>query len=271
MSFLRNSLRANGVFSLVTGFAVALFATSLATILELPRPVVYVVGVGTLLYGAVILWQGRVSAVDLRFALAVVAADALWVIGAIVVVAIPGSMGEKWMLVAVSAPVAVFAVLQSVGIFRATVDEPVRLQTRVEIDAEPSRIWDHLTDLESFSEWNPFVTRAAGKVAVDERLELLMGQNGSRQITIRPTVTEVVPNAVLEWIGHLGFRGIFDGRHRFELAATQEGTTMIHSEEFTGVLVPVLERMLDGQTKSGFLAMNDAIKERVEAERVQSG
>jgi hypothetical protein len=43
------------------------------------------------------------------------------------------------------------------------------------------------------------------------------------------------------------------------------GTRLIHSEEFTGVLAPVVTKLLHEKTKLGFEAMNAAMKNRVEA------
>jgi hypothetical protein len=82
-------------------------------------------------------------------------------------------------------------------------------------------------------------------------------------MTFRPQVTEVVPGGVLEWLGHLGVPGLFDGRHRFELTATPSGTHLVQREEFTGLLVRPLRRSLDGGTRAGFQAMNEALRERV--------
>ena len=94
---------------------------------------------------------------------------------------------------------------------------------------------------------------------------------GGSAMTFKPTVTEVDPGVRFEWLGSLGIRGIFDGRHRFELSPTQEGTRLIHSEEFTGVLVPFLKRFLDTKTRSGFVAMNESLKTRVEGRQVVDG
>jgi hypothetical protein len=71
--------------------------------------------------------------------------------------------------------------------------------------------------------------------------------------------------AVLEWLGHLLVPGIFDGRHRFELAEASDGSTLfIQSETFSGILIPFFGSMLK-DTERGFAAFNDALKSRSEA------
>lgn len=139
------------------------------------------------------------------------------------------------------------------------------LATEISINAPADVVWEVLTDLDSYSEWNPHVVEAAGDVRVGARLRNRMQQSTSRTITFKPTVTVVERERKFEWLGSLGFRGVFDGRHIFELEPTPVGTRLVQREEFTGILVPLFARSLDKGTKAGFEAMNLAIKQRAEA------
>ncbi|MCP3909823.1 MAG: SRPBCC domain-containing protein, partial [Actinomycetia bacterium] len=47
-----------------------------------------------------------------------------------------------------------------------------QLKTEITIGAPIEEVWAVLTDLDSFPEWNPFMTAAAGVVAEGERLEV---------------------------------------------------------------------------------------------------
>lgn len=140
------------------------------------------------------------------------------------------------------------------------------LHTEVTIDAAPPAVWQVLTDVAHYCEWNPFIVSSAGTVAVGERLNNRLQPPGGKAMTFRPTVTVVEQNHVFEWLGRLGFRGVFDGRHRFELHPTKDGgTRLIHSEELSGLLVRFLVKSLDTRTIEGFEAMNTALKSRAEA------
>lgn len=145
------------------------------------------------------------------------------------------------------------------------------LHTEIEIEASPETVWSILTDLPAYPDWNPFITSSEGVLAVGERLINRLEPPGGKAITIKPTVTEVVHGRSFEWLGRLVIPHLFDGRHRFELAPHGGGTRLIHTEHFTGLLVPLLRKSLDTTTIAGFEAMNTALKARAEAADVTSG
>ncbi|GAB1690221.1 SRPBCC family protein [Krasilnikovia sp. M28-CT-15] len=140
------------------------------------------------------------------------------------------------------------------------------LHTKINIPAPPEAVWRHLVDLAAYRTWNPFITEAAGTVAVGEQLTLHV-RAGDRATTLRPTITAADPGQLFEWLSHLGVPGLFSGRHRFELTATTTGCQLSHSGTFYGVLVRPLRRSLETSTRTGFEAMNDALAHRVLVQR----
>jgi hypothetical protein len=145
-----------------------------------------------------------------------------------------------------------------------------RLHSEVLIDASPAEVWSILTDFDHHGDWNPFLVKIVGVPERGAKLSVTLAPPGGRGMTLRPDVTECVPDRVLEWWGHLGFRGIFDGRHRFELHPAGAGTRLVQSEKFTGALVPFLARSLDGGTAEGFALMNSALKAHAERQHADS-
>ncbi|MCP3854817.1 MAG: SRPBCC domain-containing protein [Actinomycetia bacterium] len=137
-----------------------------------------------------------------------------------------------------------------------------QLKTEITIDAPIEEVWAVLTDLDSFPEWNPFMTAAAGVVAEGERLEVTIRPPGAKGSTVNPRVTELQAGRVFEWLGHAGMKGLFDGRHRFELEPVTGGTKLIHEEYFSGLLVRPARGWLNRKVKPGFEAMNQALAER---------
>ena len=140
------------------------------------------------------------------------------------------------------------------------------LHTQIDIEATPETVWNILTNLDDYADWNPFIIEASGDAVVGSKLTNRMRPPGGKAMTIKPSVTAVEPAHTFEWLGHFGVRGVFDGRHSFELHTTPSGgTRVMHTEQFDGVLVRFMRKTLDTQTHDGFEAMNDALKTRAEA------
>lgn len=266
---LRRSLAGNAVFSAVSGLAAVLFSRDLAGFMEVSRLLLTVMGLGVLAFGLATAWVATREVIDPRLARAIVLADFSWIIGAATLLLFTEAMsdGGRALLGGVSLIVGFFAILEARGIRLIT--GPKRLETAIAIEASPEDVWEVLTSFEGYADWNPHITRGEGLPRVGENLVLQMSMGNGRSTTMRPTVTEAVPGRAFEWLGHVGVKGIFDGRHRFELQPAGDKTRLVHSEEFTGVLVPVLARMLDGNTLAGFEAMNEALKNRAESKETQ--
>jgi hypothetical protein len=139
------------------------------------------------------------------------------------------------------------------------------LRSEIEIQASAERVWKMLTDLADFPQWNPFIRRASGAAQAGERLEVRMQPSGARGMTFRPTVLIAEPNRELRWIGHLLISGLFDGEHIFTIEPLEANRVrFVQREIFTGLLVPLLARGLDSNTRRGFEEMNQALKIRAE-------
>ena len=139
------------------------------------------------------------------------------------------------------------------------------ISTSVSIEAPPSVVWDVLMDFDSYPEWNPFIRSITGSPAVGTKIEALLGASGKKPMKFSPVVQELSSPSRFSWLGSFGFKGVFDGRHSFELEETTEGTIFHQHEEFSGILAPIALPALRASTTRGFNEMNQALKERVEA------
>jgi hypothetical protein len=140
-----------------------------------------------------------------------------------------------------------------------------RLTSQVEIDATPTQVWEVLSDLATYHEWNPFIVQAEGTAELGHRLTLRMQPTTGRAVTLRPTVTEVDEGRRLRWLGRVGIPGVMDAEHTFTIEDAGDGRTRLHQdEEFRGILVPFLARSLDRGTLPAFSLMNEALRRRVE-------
>jgi hypothetical protein len=139
------------------------------------------------------------------------------------------------------------------------------LRSEIEIAASAGQVWAILTDFAGYPQWNPFMRRARGNLRAGERLEVMMQPSGARGMTFSPTVLTVEADRELRWMGHLFVPGLFDGEHIFTIKPLGTGRVLFTQREiFTGLLVPLLARMLDTDTRLGFEEMNKALKTRAE-------
>ncbi len=140
------------------------------------------------------------------------------------------------------------------------------IHTEIEIHAPAERLWRVLTDFAAYPEWNPFVRRGEGEVKVGARLHVFIQPSGGKAMSFRPRVLVADPDRELRWLGRLWVPGLFDGEHSFLIEPLDEGRVrFIQRERFGGLLVPLLWKKLDGETRRGFEEMNRALKVRCEA------
>jgi hypothetical protein len=141
-----------------------------------------------------------------------------------------------------------------------------RIESQVDLPAEPAVVWKHLVDTAGMGSWNPFITSMSGVLDVGERVEVRIAPVGGRPMSFTPLVTVVERGRRLEWFGTIGVRGLFDGRHSFTLTPVAAGhTRLVQAEEFSGVLIPFTGKLLH-RTKAGFDAMNAALLTRLNKE-----
>jgi hypothetical protein len=138
------------------------------------------------------------------------------------------------------------------------------IERTVDIQAPAAAVWQILADTDRYEDWNPFMPRLSGRLAVGERLTLSV-RPGTRTMTFRPTVLAFEDGTLIRWRGRLGVPGLFDGEHELRLEPSSDGgTCFVQKETFTGLLVPMMPRVL-ADTATGFAAMNSALRDRAES------
>jgi hypothetical protein len=138
------------------------------------------------------------------------------------------------------------------------------IETSIEIDAPPARVWTILTDFAAMPTWNPFIKSISGDLAKGSRLSVHIAPPSKSGMRFKPTVLSVRLEHELRWLGHVLFPGLFDGEHYFLLQPIDKGRTRLtQGEKFSGILVGLLGGTLSA-TEEGFAAMNAALKLRAE-------
>ncbi len=96
------------------------------------------------------------------------------------------------------------------------------------------------------------------------RLTESINPPGGKGMTFKPNILSLESNKEFRWKGKLSISGVFDGKHYFILEFLgNDKTKFIHGEKFSGILVPLVGKMLD-KTKKVFQLMNESIKNKCE-------
>jgi hypothetical protein len=140
------------------------------------------------------------------------------------------------------------------------------IQTEILINTDITKVWDVLMNFDSYPKWNPFITSISGERKLGNRLTVSINPPGGKGMTFKPNILTLEANKEFRWKGKLGINGIFDGEHYFILESVDKDITkFIHGEKFSGLLVPLVGKMLD-KTQKGFQLMNESIKKECEKE-----
>jgi hypothetical protein len=138
------------------------------------------------------------------------------------------------------------------------------IQTEILINTDITKVWDVLMNFDSYPTWNPFITSISGERKLGNRLTVSINPPGGKGMTFKPNILTLEANKEFRWKGKLGINGIFDGEHYFILESVDKDITkFIHGEKFSGLLVPLVGKMLD-KTQKGFQLMNESIKNECE-------
>jgi hypothetical protein len=138
------------------------------------------------------------------------------------------------------------------------------LRREIEIDAPSSRVWQVVSDFESYPDWNPFIRSISGRRERGAKLEVRIAPPGGRPMTFRPKVQSLEEGRELRWLGRLLVPGLFDGEHRLLVEPLDPNRSrFVQSERFSGLLVGLLRGVLE-RTEAGFEQMNRALKQRAE-------
>lgn len=122
-TLLRNTLRGNSLFSATTGLLLLIGANAIAAFLGITEAatVLAIMGVGIFGFAAFVFFVAGRAIIDSRFGWLIFAMDVIWVVISVVILATDAfglSTEGRWAVLIVADLVAVFAVLEYVGLRR---------------------------------------------------------------------------------------------------------------------------------------------------------
>jgi hypothetical protein len=140
------------------------------------------------------------------------------------------------------------------------------IETMIRIYAPAGKVWQILTDFDSYPSWNPFIKSMSGELKEGQQLQVKISPPNEKEMSFSPILLRANPGREIRWSGKFLFKGLFDGEHYFGIEEIDENTTLfVHGEYFSGLLVGLMTTMLE-QTKLGFDSMNKALKKTCESD-----
>ena len=144
----------------------------------------------------------------------------------------------------------------------------VKIEHRVGVAAPADRIWDLLSDLPGWRDWNPVHPEVNGRLAIGATLDVVEQLEGRSPRRLVMTVEDWVPNAQILWKGR---RGPLARSIRFiEIEQLSEtGCIFANGELYEGVVGDLIAKRNRRLLKRAFAAMGEAVKARVEGGAAQ--
>lgn len=129
------------------------------------------------------------------------------------------------------------------------------------IQAPRQTVWDLLTDIKNYAEWNPTIRSIKGDIAPGGTVRLVSVLNPKRTFALRVTTME--PPARMVWSDGMPL-GLFAAVRTYQLASQDGGTVFSMTEEFSGPLSALIVRSIPDLTDS-FDQLADGLKTAAEA------
>jgi hypothetical protein len=168
MNTLRTALLGNAVFSTISGLIFALRSDAVADLIGVGDAWIYLVlGIALLGFAGLVAWVATRRPINAFYALLISVADAGWVLGTALLIALLGVAAFQayglLVLIAIAAAVLCFCIAQLLGIGRmfALPGTPgaQRLTVLVDAPAPPDVLWSRIADLGGIGRFSPNLAR----------------------------------------------------------------------------------------------------------------
>ncbi|MFA7261853.1 MAG: SRPBCC domain-containing protein [Caulobacter sp.] len=141
----------------------------------------------------------------------------------------------------------------------------VKLERRIGIQAPDEIVWEILSDIPGWADWNPIYPKAQGEIRIGNRWTVDLALPGQAPRTINPVILDWAPYDHIHWRLDL-LRGWARTVRFLEIEKMgPENSIFSNGEIFDGLLGPAIARRLRRPIIEGFEALNAVLKERSEA------
>jgi uncharacterized protein YndB with AHSA1/START domain len=140
------------------------------------------------------------------------------------------------------------------------------IEHRVIIHAPANVVWQVLTALERYPEWNRYATEAQGTLEAGGEVEIVARLGNSTQ-RVKNRVLEIIPEQKLCWVSMNWYQFLVRGTRCRYLEAQPDGTTFfLERETMKGPVARIVVGLMHEQLAAGLQAECESLK--AEAERL---
>lgn len=142
---------------------------------------------------------------------------------------------------------------------------PLKIESRIGIQARPDDIWEILSDLSSWPEWSKIYPQIAGEIRIGARLQVAAAIPGLPEREFTARVVDWIPYEQIIW-SDLPFRGWGKSMRFFEIEQLDDAACIFsNGEVFRGWLSEKLASRRRRAYRAGFDLMSESLKARAEA------
>ena len=143
--------------------------------------------------------------------------------------------------------------------------ERVELRSEVEIAAPVRIVWEVLTNMRAYREWNPLIVEAEGELKDGAVISVTVNMPGGDEQKVRRRVLKLESNVELRWTATQFVRALAYDEQFFKLVETEnKRVRLLIGQNISGVFAPRTPSELSRISQSLNL-LNQAIKKRAEA------
>lgn len=141
----------------------------------------------------------------------------------------------------------------------------VDVRAEIEIDGSPERVWQVLTDFNSYAGWNPLITQAGGKAKTDSLLTLRLQPPQARALALKARILHYERYRQIRWRGSAwGMPLLLANEQSCTIEPLPGGRTRLVQQSSTSGILRGVMGCTDENTQQGLEAMNLALKSHVE-------
>ncbi|RHW22800.1 SRPBCC domain-containing protein [Nocardioides immobilis] len=118
-------------------------------------------------------------------------------------------------------------------------------RTTFAVEASSDRVWEVISDFDSWSEWNPSVPSIKGDLKVGNTCAVKLVMPGRPSVNVKVRLTAVDPGRRLAWHGNIAHDRFFAGDRSLDIEPQADGTVLVtHTEVVTGAFFPVFKALM---------------------------